>query len=469
MSRTLSKLMFQSSVARKTSMTAGGLAGGLLVAAALTAGCATNLCETAPEDPHCAGTVTPGQLTLSVSPLRLSLSQGGSLTVKLGSTPPAGTRAFLRRAGAGDLLLATLDKSEQMVAVKAADLVGRTPGMAQLVVSQADQADMTVSMRLFVEPVFKDPPKEYDTKADGNSPIWAGVGENGGIYTLNTFPPFMGSPDKQLRIVDYQYGNGMLALRAPQSFGAYRGYPISDMLPGRGAIVADRVVAVSKNPVSAMYPVLTDLCSYKTQTCQQLNPMTLEFQKLLGLAADRRGNLVAVQTDAQVLAYRGSDVTPFSERLTLQGMGTNKGAVVAVAVGDLDGDGQPDLVTLHQGPIGASVFLRASDTRTLRYSDPYSAQLQGALGGVLPTAMVMADLDADGLDDVALARGSMVSLLINQGDGSFSAMSPIASITAIDGLALGSVDVGAGSRSTDLVISSSVSQKLSVLLNQAAY
>ena len=71
--------------------------------------------------------------------------------------------------------------------------------------------------------------------------------------------------------------------------------------------------------------------------------------------------------------------------------------------------------------------------------------------------------------DVALARGSMVSLLINQGDGSFSAMSPIASITAIDGLALGNVDVGAGSRSTDLVVSSSVSQKVALLLNQATY
>lgn len=461
-----SRLMFQS----KFTLSASGL---LLAGVTLGAlgGCASNLCDTEPDSPNCEQIVPPDQLSLSVTPLRLSLSQGGMLNVKLGGRPPAGTRAFLRRAQSADLLLGTLEKSEQTLAIGAAELTGRTPGLAQIIVTQPDQTEMTAPLRLFVEPSFRNAAREYDTKQDGNAPIWTGIGDNGGVYTINSFAPFAGSPDRQLRIVDYQYNNSMLAPKSPQSFGAYRGYPISDQLPGRGALIADQVVAVSKNPVSLMYPVLTDLCGIKSQTCRQLNPMTLEFQKVMGLAADRRGLLVAVQTDAQVLAYRGSEATPFGEALTLTGMGSNKGSTVAVAVGDLDGDGQPDLVTLHQGPMGVSVFLRGSDSKLLRYSEPYSMQLQTAMGGVLPTAVAIADLDGDGLDDVALALGSTVTLLLNQGEGGFAAAEPIStSMTmAIDAIALGNIDPATGNHSTDVAVSSSTSQRVAVLLNQAAY
>lgn len=445
------------------------------MSAPLFAGCAMNLCATEPGDPHCIGPggSDPGvgkPAALSVSPARLSLSQGGVLTIKFMEPPPAGATAFLRRAQAADLTLGPVGQAEQSVMISATQLSGRTPGLAQLVVVLADHTELTVPLRLFMEPSFRDAPKEYDTKTESNYPIWTGIGDLGAVYTLNSFPPFSGSTDRQLRLVDYQYNKAAFTLRSPQSFGAYRGYPINDQGPGKGAVLGEQIVAISKNPLNQQFPVLTDLCSVKTQTCQQLNPMALEFQKILGLAADRRGAVVAVQTDTEVLVYRGSEASPFAERLSLTGSPTaNKGPLALVAVGDLDGDTQPDLVQLHQGG-GASVFLRATDSKALRYSEAYSQKLGAALGG-LPTAIALGDLDGDGLDDVALARAGSVVPLLNQGDGGFTAAPAIATgmVTAIDSIALGNIDSMTGNRSTDLAVSSSTGQRLAVLINQSPY
>lgn len=465
MMKRLSALVCQSKVAG-TALVIG-------MSAPLFAGCAMNLCATEPEDPHCIG---PGgdpvggmPHQLSVSPARLSLSQGGALTVKLGTQPAAGAKAFLRRAMAADLTLGSVEQTEQSVTISAAQLSGRTPGLAQLVVVLADHTELTAPLRLFMEPAFRDPPKEYDTKTESNYPLWVGIGDLGAVYTLNSFPPFMGSTDRQLRLVDYQYTKTAFALRSPQSFGAYRGYPISAEVPGRGAMIGDQIVAISKNPVSQQFPILTDLCSVKAQTCRQLNPMTIEFQKLLGLAADQHGALVAVQTDTEALVFRGTEDAPFVERLSLTGAPANKGALALVAVGDLDGDTQPDLVQVHQGG-GASVFLRATDSKVLRYSEPYSQKLGAALGG-LPTALAVGDLDGDGLDDVVLGRSGSVTLLLNQADGGFTATPALATgmVTAIDSIALGNIDSMTGNRSTDLAVASSTGQRLALLINQAAF
>lgn len=466
MMKKLSALVCQSKLA--------GTALLLGVSAPLFAGCALNLCATEPGDPHCIGpggnpsSGTPA--ALSVSPVRLSLSQGGALTLKLGQAPPSGAVAFLRRAQAADLTLGPVEHAEQSVMISAAQLSGRAPGLAQLVVVLADHSELTAPLRLFMEPSFRDAPKEYDTKTESNYPLWTGIGDLGAVYTLNSFPPFSGSQERQLRLVDYQYNKTVFALRSPQSFGAYRGYPITDQVPGRGALIGDQIVSISKNPVNQQFPILTDLCSVKTQTCRQLNPMSLEFQKVLGLAADRRGALVAVQTDTGVLVYRGTEDSPFTERLSLAGAPTaNKGALAGIAVGDLDGDTQPDLVQVHQGG-GVSVYLRAVDSKELRYSEPYSQKLGAALGG-LPTALAVGDLDGDGLDDVALARGGSVVPLLNQGEGGFMAAPAITTgmVTAIDSIALGNVDSMTGSRSTDLAVSSSSGQRLAVLINQSPF
>src|SRR5262249_14690920 len=82
-----------------------------------------------------------------------------------------------------------------------------------------------------------------------------------------------------------------------------------------------------------------------------------------------------------------------------------------VAVGDLNGDGKPDLVA--NAPDGTvNVLLNKGDgTGTFGTAQGY------ALGGAA-TAVAVGDFNGDGkLDIVANAAGGMVNVLLNKGDG----------------------------------------------------
>ena len=85
----------------------------------------------------------------------------------------------------------------------------------------------------------------------------------------------------------------------------------------------------------------------------------------------------------------------------------------AVAVGDLDGDGKPDLATANHHSDSVSVLLNAGrgSFRTRR-DDLVAAG---------PLSVAVADLNADGTQDVltASASAAAVSVLLNKGNGTF--------------------------------------------------
>jgi hypothetical protein len=97
---------------------------------------------------------------------------------------------------------------------------------------------------------------------------------------------------------------------------------------------------------------------------------------------------------------------------------------------DVNGDGKPDMITLYydgSGKVGVSL-----NTGNGTYAAPvnYSAGLGNV--GVYPRAIAVGDVNGDGKPDIVVggANGSLVGILKNNGNGTFAAATTIATASA---------------------------------------
>ena len=87
----------------------------------------------------------------------------------------------------------------------------------------------------------------------------------------------------------------------------------------------------------------------------------------------------------------------------------------SIAIGDLNGDGKPDLATANSRQSSVSVLANMGD-------GSFQAKLDYAAGNG-PYSIAIGDLNADGKPDLATANAddNTVSVLANRGDGTFQA------------------------------------------------
>src|SRR5207245_1054686 len=88
-----------------------------------------------------------------------------------------------------------------------------------------------------------------------------------------------------------------------------------------------------------------------------------------------------------------------------------------VAIGDINGDGRPDLVTVNTGANTISILFGTG-------SGSFGPKVDIAVGN-LPHAVALADLNGDGRLDVVVANtgADTVSVLLGNGAGSFTTSS----------------------------------------------
>jgi hypothetical protein len=128
---------------------------------------------------------------------------------------------------------------------------------------------------------------------------------------------------------------------------------------------------------------------------------------------------------------------------------------LAVVMGDLDGDLDLDLVTANAFTNNVSVLLGNGD-------GTFGAPTNFAVG-TTPVAVAIGDLDGDGVPDLVTANGGSgnVSVLLGNGNGTFGAAANFAVGTSPVSVAIGDVD---GDGDADLVAANFDSNDVSVLL-----
>ena len=141
------------------------------------------------------------------------------------------------------------------------------------------------------------------------------------------------------------------------------------------------------------------------------------------------------------------------------------GTPYSVAVGDVDGDGKPDLVVANSGSATVSV-LRNTFTSGSISSSSFAAKVDFTTGSS-PFSVAIGDVDGDGKPDLVVANSgsSTVSVLRNTsttGSISFAAKIDFATGTTPYSVAIGDVD---GDGKPDLVTANQNSANISVLRN----
>jgi hypothetical protein len=178
------------------------------------------------------------------------------------------------------------------------------------------------------------------------------------------------------------------------------------------------------------------------------------------LNGDRRPDLVTANVAAatvSVLLNKGNGIFRAS-RDYRTGRRSAEPAPVSVAIGDLNGDGAPDLATANYGDANTVSVLLNKGSGSFR-------PRRECRTGRQPTSVAIGDLNGDGKPDLATAnQGSgNVSVLTNRGDGSFHAKVDFASGRGPGSGVIGDLN---GDGKPDLTTVNRDASTVSVLLNR---
>ena len=144
----------------------------------------------------------------------------------------------------------------------------------------------------------------------------------------------------------------------------------------------------------------------------------------------------------------------------------------SVAIGDLDGDGKPDLAVANVISNNVSVFRNTSTSGSIG-TGSFAAQVDFATGtNSGPVSVAIGDLDGDGKPDLTVANNGSYTISVFRntstsgsiGTGSFAAKVDFVTGTDLQSIAMGDFD---GDGKPDLAVANGLSNTVSVFRNIA--
>jgi len=273
-------------------------------------------------------------------------------------------------------------------------------GKLDLVVANADDQTVTVRLADPTRPGFFLPATVLSTP--GRTPLDVAVGDLSGAGRMDVVVATSGANSV---LVFTQTATG--TFNAPVAYavgGDPQAVTVAD-LDGNGR--ADIAVATTANTVSVLLQTSAGTFAPAVDYATGVQPVAIKAADLNG---DGKLDLLT--------ANFGATVSPGTQGLSVLIQGTTPGTfaapvhyttayrAVALAVGDLNGDGKPDVAVACeglQGDAGAvSVFLQNATSAGVQLP---ATNYTGVYG---PMGVAIADMDGDGHPDLVLADGDIV-------------------------------------------------------------
>lgn len=180
------------------------------------------------------------------------------------------------------------------------------------------------------------------------------------------------------------------------------------------------------------------------------------------LDGDGKSDLaVANQTTTMISVLRNTSTVGAISYAPKEDINLGLGAV-AIATGDLDGDGKPDLVLANGGANTASVLRNTSSAGTISFAGKVDFP---TAAGEYAISIAVSDLDGDGRPDVVVGTlGATISVLRNTSTGGVLSFVKVDFLAGAghDAIALGDLD---GDGKPDVVVTNYLPGTVSVLRN----
>lgn len=413
---------------------------------------------------------------LQVTPARISVTAGAVLQVD-GGAPRAGQSVQLQQ-GSFALPLGVLDAQGHLQRTLAStDLAALTLGPAQVTIPSGAQA----TLRLFIEPKLDNAPAPFavgPVSKAGPTPVWVGIAQKK-ILTLN-LRDATGTGLIRQSVGEYLFDRGyMIIIATMQNYKSYSSPVFPDNYLDRGSrfqYISTGVGLTENGFYIAEYDATGPQAAFVNcpldSGCNGMLTVR-SFNRITSMSAAFSGTLFAAIITANgappmLKAFREGTL---GTAVDIVGASTALPHETMLGAGRLTDDEQPELIALS--PAGA-VSIWVGGAGALVASDSLTGAVQQVLGGLsvaAPSALGVGDLDGDGLDDLVVASGARVVMLLNQGDGRFSGLAgptAPAGLAPVTALAIGEVSVS-GRGIPDLVMASKDQHSIGAIENSATY